>query len=546
MTLSDPELRTIAVDALVFSSTASQAERRAHLDKEQLAELARSIKSHGILQPIVVRFAPLTHKQGGAVVAGVFYERPGDIDQAHRTHFEVVAGERRAIAAKQAGLAMIPATVRELTDEQVLELQLIENLQRQDLHELAEAEGYEALLKLGHTAEDMAAKVGKSKATIYARMKLLALCPQARKDFYAGKISASIALLLARVSNAKLQQEALTQVINDRQWGDGPMSYREAQEFIQQHYMLKLSSAPFKPSDAELVPSAGACGSCPKRTGNQPELFGDVKSADVCTDPGCFKQKVLAHSERLLANAKAGGQTIIQGPAAKKIAPRGAEFSLTGYHCLDDRDYDGSGTYRQTMGKTFVPTLLQDPDSGRVIEIASDSQVAKVRGSRPSREDSYKSQQRATERKHRLAIAYRVALFKAVREASPKRKQLTREELEGVAEQIYDRLDHDSKKRLLSACGHEIKKRKGSYGQDTDWPVQFKQMTDDELVQVARDAVLAHELQVWNYGGAQVPKGLEAAAKRVGVNAAKIKREIEEAAAAKAKKKAPAKPRGKK
>jgi hypothetical protein len=68
--------------------------------------------------------------------------------------------------------------------------------------------------------------------------------------------------------------------------------------------MLRLASAGFKTEDAELVPLAGACGPCPKRTGNQPELFGDVKGADVCTDVACFRRKIAAHAERVIAAAK--------------------------------------------------------------------------------------------------------------------------------------------------------------------------------------------------------------------------------------------------
>jgi ParB-like chromosome segregation protein Spo0J len=87
--------------------------------------------------------------------------------------------------------------VRELTDAEVLEIQVVENLQRADLHELEEAEGYEQLLKCTHpsgeryTVDEIAAKVGKSRSYVFARLKLCALCPEARKAFYAGELDAS-------------------------------------------------------------------------------------------------------------------------------------------------------------------------------------------------------------------------------------------------------------------------------------------------------------------------------------------------------------------
>jgi ParB-like chromosome segregation protein Spo0J len=87
-------------------------------------------------------------------------------------------------------------------------VQLIENLQREHLSELAEAEGYEALTKLGRTVDEIAAKTGKSKGVIYARMKLLALGPEGRKAFYDGRPSASIAVLVAQVCRRRCRRNA--------------------------------------------------------------------------------------------------------------------------------------------------------------------------------------------------------------------------------------------------------------------------------------------------------------------------------------------------
>jgi ParB/RepB/Spo0J family partition protein len=521
-------LQDIPLGQIEFSATTAQDLRRSMIDTGQMQELAESIKSVGVLQPILVR--SLASLATGAI------------------RYQCVAGERRLRAAAIAGLGTIPATVRELTDGQVVELQLIENLQRQDIHELAEAEGYEQLLELGHDVDAIAAKVGKSRGTIYARMKLLALTPAARKAFYHGKIAASVALLLARIPVPKLQDQALKEVAAERQVSDldtdqdyrEQMSVRAATAHIHANYMLRLADAGFPTQDPDLVPAAGTCGACPKRTGNQPQLFGDVKGADVCTDPMCFKQKIAAHAERVIAQAKGTGQRVIVGKEAEKLAQYGLNNHVSGMSRLDAKDYnhDGAGrrTYRQTLGKDYVPVLIQDPDTGKMIEFAPDKDIEKSRGRVAAEDNSgWRTQQRAADRKHRLAIAYRLALFKAVREASPKRKQLSREELEDTVERLYGRIDRDGRKRLLAACGHEPKKRTGKYvsGVSTDWPVMFKQMTDDELVQMVRDCILAHDLQHWQHSGKQAPTDLEAAAKRVGVNAARIQRQIEEAAAAK-------------
>lgn len=530
-TTSTSEIRAVPLAALTFSTTPAQVERRGRFNKAALKELTESIKSVGVAQAILVR--------------------PFRDEMVKCEAFEVVAGERRVLAARQAGLEEIPATVRDLSDDQVIELQLIENLQREDLHELAEAEGYEQLAKRGHSADDIAAKVGKSRGTVYARMKLLALIPEARKAYYDGKLCASVALLVARIPE-QLQKQALKDV-TALQWGYGddkaPMSARAAQKHIHDTYMLRLSDAGFKTSDADLVPAAGPCSTCPKRTGNQPELFGDVTNAHVCTDPGCFKQKVAAHAERVLAAAAETGQRVLTGGDAKKVARYGTDaHQLEGYVRLDAKDYhSGNGkprTYRQLLGKEYVPTLLQDPDTGKMIEVAPNKDVDKAHGDnfRSSNDASSRrinADRLAAERKHKLEIAYRIALFKAVRAAGGDRKILTRRELEVVAARLLDRLENDSKKRLFAANGWEPKKSR----YNTEWlpPTPVEKMSDAELALFVRDCSVAHELQVWQYSGDTKPKALEAAAAALDVDAKRIRRELEAAAKAKAEKRAPAK-----
>ncbi|MBN9475377.1 MAG: hypothetical protein ABS43_01645 [Bordetella sp. SCN 67-23] len=300
--------------ALVHSSKTNPRKR---FFDESLTELARSLKQLGQLQPIVVRPHP--------DLAG---------------QYELIAGERRWRATGINDDEFILARVVHVSDLEALELQVIENMQREDLHPLEEAEGYEALMRshadrTGYSVEEVAAKLGKSKAYIYARMKLCALTPEAREAFYADKLTASTALLLARLPNATMQSEALN-TITGGEWGGEPMSFRRAAEHIKSRYMLRLDQAKFPIADAALLPSAGSCRECPKRTGANPDLFSDVGSADVCTDPECHAQKVEAHSRRLLEAAQTRGQRIIEGAEAKRIMPYG-QFSMKGYVLLDNR-----------------------------------------------------------------------------------------------------------------------------------------------------------------------------------------------------------------
>jgi len=286
-----------------------------------LDELAASIKEKGLIAPITVR------------------------ECAGATDYELVVGERRWRASKLAGLPTIPAIVRKLSDKEVLEIQLIENVQRVDVHPLEEADGYQELIdKHGYDVDAVAAKTGKSKAYVYARLKLCDLAPVPRKAFLADELNPSVALLIARIPDPKLQAQATNEVLGragyreyresgipeDRELrflnDEGkqeqerlPLSVREAQLHVQAMYMLRLANAPFDTADATLVAKAGACATCPKRTGNQRELFSDVRSADVCTDPTCFDGKKKADWDRKSAAAARSGLRVLNDKEKKNV-----------------------------------------------------------------------------------------------------------------------------------------------------------------------------------------------------------------------------------
>lgn len=281
---------------------------------DKIAEMAESIRRHGILQPILVR--PLPGEPG---------------------RYEIIAGERRWRAAQLAERALVPVLIRHLSDQETVEFQVIENLHREDLHPLEEAEGYELLMQRhAYSAEELAAKIGKSKAYVYARLKLTALCDAARVAFREGKLSASTALLVARIPGAALQAQYLESIVNA--W-NGPMSTRDAARVAQNHYMLRLAEAGFDTTLAGLLAGATPCTTCPKRSGNQPELFADVASADVCTDPDCFAAKREAWVARQRADAEAAGRAVLTGKQAEDIVPSWANTPTTrsesGYLALD-------------------------------------------------------------------------------------------------------------------------------------------------------------------------------------------------------------------
>jgi ParB/RepB/Spo0J family partition protein len=363
--MSDASFKTLALSSLIESDR----NPRTHFDPAYLSELAENIKAVGVLQPILVRPLPA--------------RRVPDTDRAV-TH-EIIAGARRFRASRVAGLTTIPVMAVEMDDSAALEAAIVENLQREDLSALDEAEGYEALMKHSNlTADQVAEKIGKSRSYVYARTKLLDLQPAARDALREGKLDASKALLLARIPDPQLQQKALKDLTQANYHGD-TISYRAAADLVQRTYMLKLADAKFPRKDETLVPAAGACQACPKRTGANPDLFADVKSADVCTDPKCYQAKEEAFATRQREEATARGQTIVDGREAKALMPNSWSNRVEGYLRLDDAaDSPTDKPLRSLLAKQLVaedvqPILVANPHKqGELVAVLPAEKVAEL------------------------------------------------------------------------------------------------------------------------------------------------------------------------
>jgi len=162
----------------------SKLNPRKHYDEERLKELSDSIKVKGVISPILVR--PLRLKDSGSKDKPVLATLAKDVVAGK---FEIVYGERRFKACRLAKVKTIPAIVKTVTDAEVLELQVIENLQRDDLNPIEEAQGFKALLEeCKYTQEKLAGKIGKSQGYIAARLALLNLTDDFQKDIISGKL----------------------------------------------------------------------------------------------------------------------------------------------------------------------------------------------------------------------------------------------------------------------------------------------------------------------------------------------------------------------
>lgn len=200
------EVAPAPADVAALSPTTARGERLCHvpLDRispcplqprkdfpiESLRELADSIREQGIVQPLVVR-------QRG--------ER-----------YELIAGERRWRAAQLLGWTDVPVLVREVDDQTALELALIENLQRENLNPLEEAQGYAQLIEQFHfTQEQVAGRVGKSRAVVANALRLLKLPPEVQEHLRAGRLSVGHAKVILGLANDKLQTLAAKRVLRD-------------------------------------------------------------------------------------------------------------------------------------------------------------------------------------------------------------------------------------------------------------------------------------------------------------------------------------------
>ena len=189
---------------------------RKDMDPTELEGLAASIREHGLLQPVVV--SPLKSGDG----------------------YRLIAGQRRLDAARLAGLDAVPAIVRQVNEQQRLEMALIENLQREDLNALEAAEGYRQLAEeFGLSHEDIAARIGKSRSAVSNTIRLLRLAPKVRAALSSGRISEGHARALLGVRGNKAQTAVLKTIV------DRGLNVRQAEALV------KRAGAAAKPKKQE-------------------------------------------------------------------------------------------------------------------------------------------------------------------------------------------------------------------------------------------------------------------------------------------------------
>lgn len=196
---------------------------RKYFDNDALQDLADSIREHGLIQPLTVR-------------------------RLSSGYYQIIAGERRWRAAKLAGLEEVPVVIIEADDKKVMELGLIENLQREDLNPMEEAEGYEVLIKdYGLTQEEVAKRIGKSRPAITNALRLLSLPQEVRPMVIDGLLSAGHARAVLSVKGGEKTQFSFAQFLVKN-----ALSVRQAEEKAKT-FTLSPSDPPYKPTDPNTI-----------------------------------------------------------------------------------------------------------------------------------------------------------------------------------------------------------------------------------------------------------------------------------------------------
>jgi ParB family chromosome partitioning protein len=439
---SQSEYRDLPLDWLVVSPT----NPRKTFDEDAMRELAASIRENGVLQPLLVR------------------------PRAERS-FEIVFGERRYRGAAMAEKETVPVCIREMSDAQVLEAQLVENLQRQDVHPLHEAQGFAALLRLEepkYSIELIAAKCGKSAGYVASRLRLAELAPAAVEAFTKDEIGLGHALLLAKLQSQQ-QEEALTACWQESYTGGSKakrilLPVRHLREWIEHNILLELATAPFSKEDATLVPEAGSCHDCPKRTGHNKLLFEGIGAQhDSCSDPACYAAKVDAHvKQTVAAKPKLVQITTAYGKPAdgSAVVPRNQYVEIR--QEKPKNKYQQDAPEYKTCNYTAEAIVADGTDKGEIRKVCVHPDCSvhhpKKQQRRVQADAAGKAAQEKQRREEAIANATGIRVLAAIADAVPVR--LMKRDLLFVVERLAGLVEE---RRLeIVARQHGIKREKDS------------------------------------------------------------------------------------
>ena len=457
---------------LLVKEIAASGTNRTVTKEELDSEMIESVRIHGIIEPLIVRPIACVENEKLRKAAG-------------RASYVLVAGERRWLSAQIVGREKVQVVIRKLNDREALELQAIENLQRKDLKDIEEAQQFRRLLDCGSKADEVALRIGKSRAHIYNCLKLLELPKETQDALTQGKLDRAIALLIARIAHPAAQKEATRQILAGRvvynqQTGRNenvPLTFREAKRFIVENFMLQLSNAPFDLQQADLVEGVPSCVQCPNRAGNIKDLFPDVSAKnrnDVCTVPKCFAAKKEAAWQRIKVEAETQGATVLDEKTAKKVLPYDNDHVETssGYvslsHCCN---HDPKRrTWEQVLGRKAPALVIARGSTGtvhRLIDTKAALEVLRGMGLKPEERPIGRTQQDADRAAREASLIRRTVQERAVAvvlEKLAKHKNCTEKALQLALSWLTQDAGFETKKAILRGHGLDPKEAHTAFG----------------------------------------------------------------------------------
>jgi len=337
---------------------------------------------------------------------------------------------------------------------------------------MEEAEGYKRLLLLTeptYTVEQIAAKVGKAPAYIATRLKLTELCEEVATAFYQNDIGVGHAILLAKLP-ADQQQAGMKACYKEVYTGSGEkpsrilLPVRNLRFWIETNILLLLKDAPFNKRDAQLVPAAGSCADCPKRTGQNKLLFGDDlgKQGDQCTDPACYQSKVDAHVAKSIA-AKPELVQISTGFGAQKegspVLPRNKYTAIR-----DERPKSKDEAKRPEFKECKFTTeaiITEGTDIGTIHKVCANASCPVHHPKQVTKNDDakWKAEQDKQRREQAIANIAGLRVLTAIGAAVPVR--LMKRDLLSVIERLLSLMDENRVETLARQHGIRQKRDDG-------------------------------------------------------------------------------------
>lgn len=355
------EIERISTDALF----AWEKNPRGEVDRQdpKYIELRESMQARGQLTPLLVRPSP-----GGEV-----------------GNYDVLAGNRRLAVGKDLGWDELECIVRfDLhNDDDAYEVALIENLQRDDLSPLQEADALHSMLQRRGRAgsiSDVASSVGRSESYVRDRLRLRDLVPEIRELGEVGKIDLGGLITLASTSAASQGRmvKRLKVIANQQE-----RVTRSDVATVLRGETKSLRGAGWSLEDAQLVPEAGACTTCKKRTGGQTSLLDEVlEREDECLDGSCYASKAKASFDKVAEAARESGAKVLSASESKKVLEYGHAKYNSAYVDATRREYipgtSAAKPVAELVPKDAVKVIAQDPESGAPVELFLKKDVEKA------------------------------------------------------------------------------------------------------------------------------------------------------------------------